>query len=54
MLCGPCNKALGLLDDDPLRILRAHLYVLGENPLGVGPYATSFVSKPGFVSGEVV
>ncbi|MGH2786660.1 MAG: endonuclease VII domain-containing protein [Actinomycetota bacterium] len=29
LLCGRCNKALGLLDDDPTRFRAAELYLLG-------------------------
>jgi hypothetical protein len=29
LLCGRCNKALGLLDDDPQRFRAAELYLLG-------------------------
>lgn len=29
LLCGRCNKALGLLDDDPLKFRAAELYLLG-------------------------
>lgn len=29
LLCGPCNRALGMLEDDPQRIMRAAAYVAG-------------------------
>lgn len=52
LLCTACNKALGLLNDDPSRILKAHNYLLkhaevqdesrttesnGEDPAQPGP-----------------
>jgi uncharacterized protein YbaR (Trm112 family) len=44
-LCGRCNRALGLLADDPTRLLEAVVYLFWTAPVSVSPFHVKGLSK---------